>query len=141
MPASPAGPAQKGYFKGILMAQAPAGQVRVSGVILLFVSGLLLGVGVWLTFIALSWVMPTWVPADLVYTPTGPALPSAALLDAPIGKAAAFVVTFAIVAGLNGLWNLIVGRRNRLLVGVLLLMFFVFLVVGAWATVQNEQGS
>ncbi len=120
------------------MAQVPTRQIRISGGILLAMGIFLIGMGVWLTYIALSWQFPSWVPNDITMTPHGPALPIAALRDAPIGLAALYVLSFGALAGLNGLWNLWFGRRNWVFVVPMLLLFLVGLVVGGWATVQNQ---
>ena len=37
------------------------------------------------------------------------------------------------MAGLNGLWMLVPGRRNRLLLALLALVFTIFVAAGIWA--------
>jgi hypothetical protein len=123
------------------MAQAPAVRVRVSGAILLICSAVLGGMGVWLMYIALNWVWPVWVPTQYTLTPRGPVLPFAALRDSQIGLAAGYLLVFAFVASLNGLWNLWFGRRNWVLMVPLLLLFAIFVVVGARATMLTSSGA
>ena len=93
--------------------------------------------GVWLAYFALSWDFPSWVPSDITSEPQGPALAIAALGDAPIGLAALYVLAFSLAAGLNGLWNLAFGRRIWVLMVPMFVLFFIGIVVGGWATVQN----
>ena len=120
------------------MAATSPGRVRLAGVILLLCAAVLKGIGLYLVYLALSWTMPVWLPADLIVTPQGAPLPVAALRDTPLGLAAAYVVGFGGVAGLNGLWMLLLGRRNWLLVALLLVLFAVFVAVGLWAALEGD---
>ena len=49
------------------------------------------------------------------------------LRDTLIGQAAAYVLLFAALGALSGLWNAVFGRRSRLLMVPVIIMFVVFL--------------
>ena len=121
------------------MATRSSGAVRLAGVILALCAAALLGFGVYLTCLALNWPMPNWVPAQFRVQPAGPELVLAALSDSLVGKAAAYLLVFAGIAGLNGVWMLILGRRNRVLVGLLLALFLIFVGVGLWASLTTTE--
>ena len=111
--------------------------MRLAGVVLILCGAVLNGIGLYLVCIALSWPMPDWLPTDLKIAPQGAELALSGLKDSVVGLAAGLVVVFGGVAGLNGLWMLVPGRRNRLLLAVLMLLFTVFVVAGVWATLEN----
>ncbi len=110
----------------------------MAGMVLLLAGGAIKAVGLYLTYLALHWTLPDWVPGDWALSPAGPELPLASLRDSPVGLAAVFLIAFGGVAGLNGLWMLVLGRRNWVLVTLLLLLFVVFVSVGVWALVDGE---
>ena len=115
--------------------------VRVAGLLLVPLAAALMGAGAWLVHLALNWTMPAWLPPDLVVVPQGGPLVLANLADGPLGLAAGYVSLFGLVAGLNALWMLLTGRRNALLVALLLLMFTVFLAVGLYAALDDQPWS
>ena len=119
------------------MAAVSPGRVRLGGLALLLLGAVLKAIGLYLVYIALSWTLPTWLPSDLMLTPQGPELPVAALGDSSMGWAAAYVTGFGGVAGLNGLWMLVLGRRNWLLLALLFALFAIFVAVGLWATLES----
>ena len=114
------------------MATASPARVRVAGVFLLLIAGVLGAIGLYLLHLALNWQMPPWLPADFRVVPQGAPQGLAALRDTPLGLAAGLVTLFGALAGLNAVWMLLLGRRNRLLVALLLFLFLVFVVAGAW---------
>jgi hypothetical protein len=114
------------------MAAVSPFRVRVSGFVLALCAAGLGAFGYYLTCLALHWAMPAWIPAEFRLTPQDPVLGFAALPGSPVGMAAAFLLLFAAVAGLNALWMLVFGRRNWLLVAPLLMMFLIFLGTGLW---------
>jgi hypothetical protein len=86
--------------------------------------------GYYLVCLALNWAMPDWVPVAFRLAPQAPLRDISALPQSAVGQAAAFLLVFACVAGLNGLWMLVLGRRNWLLVVPLLLLFLIFIGTG-----------
>ena len=102
-------------------------RVRFSGMVLGAGAAAVGAVGYYLTCVALNWVMPEWVPAGFRLAPQGPLRDLAGLKDTLAGQAAAFLLVFAGLAGLNGLWMLLFGRRFWLLLVPLLAMFAMFI--------------
>ena len=112
-------------------------RVRLSGFVLALCAAALAAFGYYLTCLALGWQMPRWVPPEFRLTPLDPVRDLAALKDTLVGQAAAYLLTFAGLAGLNAVWMLLTGRRNWLLTGLLLLMFVVFIGAVLWGTLLN----
>ena len=112
-------------------------RVRISGFVLALCAVALGAFGYYMTCLALNWAMPTWVPAEFRLTPQEPVRDLAALKDSLVGQAAAYLLLFAGLAGLNALWMLLTGRRNWLLTGLLLVMLVVFIGAMLWGTLQN----
>ncbi len=119
------------------MATVSPARTRIGGAILLSLGAVLGAIGLYLVHVALNWTLPPWLPDDLTMVPQGPPQALTALADTPIGLAAAYVAGFGGLAVLNALWMLVFGRRNGVLVALLILMFLIFVVVGVWATLDN----
>ncbi|MEO8241143.1 MAG: hypothetical protein ABI832_02465 [bacterium] len=119
------------------MAQSSPGRVRFAGLIMALGTAALLAIGLYLTHLALHWPMPGWVPAAFRVVPKDPALGLHALSFNLLGRAAAFLLVFSALAGINALWMLIFGQRNRLLVGLILVMFLLFVGFSFWVAMGN----
>ncbi len=116
------------------MAQSSPGRVRVAGLIMALLTGIVLAIGLYLTYLALHWPMPNWIPAAFRVEPEDPALGWHALSFNELGKAAAFLLVFSVIAGANALWMLVVGQRNSVLTGLITVMFLLFVAFGVWVS-------
>ena len=120
------------------MTEVSTGRVRFSGVVLIVCVAALLFGRVLLLYVSLSWVMPEWIPIHWRHAPQGAALPIRAAMDSAVGLSALYLVVFGVVGGLNGLWMVSFGTRNWVLMMPLILLFLIFLAVGAWATLDSQ---
>lgn len=120
------------------MPKTSAIRMRVSGLFLLALAVALACVGLYLAHLALNWTLPNWLPPDFKPVPAGPPRTLAGLEDSPLGMAAAYLLAFGGIAGLNGCWMLALGRRNRYFSALLLLAFLVFVLVGLWAALDAK---
>ena len=119
------------------MAGASKGRVRVSGVVLIICAVFLFGMGLYLLYIGLNWTLPTLVPEAWRHAPQGPELMIRQVTSTPVGSAGLYLVVFGVVGGLNGLWMAGFGTRNWVLTMPLILLFLIFIGVGAWATLDQ----
>lgn len=119
------------------MAAASKGRVRFSGAVLILCAVFLGVMGLYLIYFGLNWTMPDLVPLAWRHAPQGAELPVTAVMQSPVALAGLYLAVFGGVAALNGVWMAGIGTRNWLLTLPLILLFLIFVGVGAWATLDG----
>ena len=103
--------------------------MRLRGGVLVLCGVFLGAFGLWLLYLTMGWTWPSFMPPGYIPTVQGPQGTAQDRMFSAPGLAALVLLAFGGVAGLLGLGMLVFGRRNGVLLNLVLALAAIFAVV------------